>query len=214
MNTAYRLNFLKKVPPKFIEDVNQLLHQCIFMNVNIESLNASIGTPLYFQGQGEAVFWFWDKINSVKKSIHIDFKNGIVSDSKEDNYLNIFVDSDSVYDQKKFPISISMNVWGLHFFSMQFFNKTSVEEISNPIDIKSYEKFIDNSDLSDRKLFVEYDYVNWIIFRFENNNSIVVERDDQVGTYCLFFNDEKKLNYIFNEVAQPSWGKIDCLEIR
>jgi hypothetical protein len=212
MTTEKRLNFIKAIPAGFMANAGHELRDNTFMSVNFDSLFASIGQHPVFQGKGVLMIWFWDTATSVKKAVRIDFSKPLIAQTPVDEWLDV-----SITGQESMPSNVGLAIeqsapGDLQLESFRIYSIIASELLSNNSDLLSYKHFLgEHPEIQILK--VEHNFVNRMVMGFKGGQSLIIERDDQPGTFNIFINDQARLVRITEEMENPDWGKVEMTEV-
>ncbi len=213
MSKPYRLQFKKVLPQKFLNRVKGLTRSAIFMNITMDYLSAAVDKQVEIQGHGTVSVWFWDSTLSIRKVIRLDFSDGIFIKNKNEQWFNIAIEDLKKSDRIVNNVNLSLSAWNLKLTAIDFFHRINEERIHKTEDIVSYRNFFNEPGTEPGRLLVEHNFINWIVFHLEKNNFIIIERDDQVGVFNVYFNARNKLKQIKKEIIRPTWGRVEVQTI-
>jgi hypothetical protein len=215
MTNEHRIKFFKRIPIGLLAEIRVALKESTFMSVTFDSLNAVAGKYPQLQGAGVILIWFWDAKLLIRKAIRIDFSHPLIANTMAEEWLDISIVESSELNlpSPKVSFSVSSAVPGsLQLNSLRFFSKISYERLTEKEEFSSYKHFLPGNALLISSLTVEHDFVNWIILSLKGDQTIIIERGDQIGTFCLYLDDKIKLHQISEEAKNPDWGKVEVIE--
>ncbi len=215
MTTEKHLKFIKAIPAEFVASAGRELRGNTFMSVNFDSLFASIGPHPVFQGKGVLMIWFWDAAKPAKKAVRIDFSKPLIAQTSEGEWLDV-----SMVEHESAPSNVGLAIeqsapGDLQLESFRIYSLIASEQLSDKSDLLSYKHFLGEhpEDLEIQTLKVEHNFVNRMVMVFKGGQSLIIERDDQLGAFNIFINDRGQLQHIAEEMKNPDWGKIAMTEV-
>ncbi|MCC6458935.1 MAG: hypothetical protein IT260_00600 [Saprospiraceae bacterium] len=206
-----QIRFIKKVPETFLERAGALLSGTSFMGINLEALRLQWGERPLIEGKGSIWLWFWDPRQAARRVLHLSFGDGLVAASPAEEWFDISMLDPAAAPARQIELGFGGGATGL--LRLQLLCRRHAETLTTPDDIRRYSHFFKEENSLPDVLLVEHDVVERLVFQLEGGRSLILEREDQIGVFKLYVNDDAQLEAIWAEVASPEWGRVEVVEV-
>lgn len=215
MTTKKQLNFIKAIPDGFMTHARRELAGANFMSANFDTLYATVGAQPVFQGSGILMIRFWDPATTASKAIRMDFSKPLFAPGATDEWFDI-----SIVGQEPKPSNVAITIQpsapgDLQLRAFRLYSRLASELLTDRDDFLSYKHLLgeqlQNPEI--QSLQVVHHFVNWMVLSFKGGQNMIVERDDQLGVFNIFINDQDQFLRIKEEMEHPDWGKIEMAEV-
>ena len=204
-----QIHFSKRIPEAFPGQASALLSGTSFMSINLECLRARWGERPSMEGKGLVQVWFWHPGEAASRVLRIDFGGSLLAAQPADEWLSVVRPG----EVEQLPVSLELDERPAALLGLQALYRRHSETLTSPEDIRSYRRLLAENEPFPELLQVERDVVEWLVFQFEAGQSLLLERDDQIGCFKLFLNDEARLRALRAEVEHPEWGRLEVVEV-